>query len=836
MFDRVRELLDGEEIKSQIGENKYLVLLSGIFLFALWIRLIPIFNMKYLQALDPYMISKLSAHVAEHGFLPMFDVSRYFPYITPTFVLNLGDIYIPAFMFMLISPLTGINFLTWAQISPAIFGALTVISMYLIGKEAFNRKTGLFASFFLAASPAVLHRSSAGWFEKEPIGSFFMMTTIFFVIKAWENKDWISGIAAGLFLGLAATSWGGSNALFLLFPASALVVLLLNEDTEKMLIALTPTLLLGNMIPFLFNNSRWSFPSTYFFISFGVVGLIWLRYLVEDLELVKGKMLDFFTPLLFVFGGLALLLSPLYYQPLARFSYGAIRAGLRTGSGVIGGTVAENAPARASQLIGKLGTGSVYRLFPNYLSTLTQFLSGWTLSLVGLSILVSSVAFMVLSKFLGNKWDRSLLRNSVIVSGVLIATFMVLSLPGTALSAFIPAFLLIIIGSILFNQLSSSGNTEIKFRGYKILIFIWAIFSYIAAARQSRIIFLLSFPVSLLAGYASSHVYSELESLSVWEPLADYFEELNSKKLFYTVIFLFLFFIFIFNGAASFVMSKGTGGSPNDKWLENMEWMREETPVDSVVLSWWDYGYWFETIGARTAVADGGNLGFYMENGKINFPLADFLASTSMNEVDPNLKEKPIDWLKRYSVDYVTLDNTMIGKYSAVSQIHNRNNSQYNTMLQISCVNEGNGCQTISRGNTTYIMYERKLAYPQGTISREILVPIERTLMGGVSVEKPPIVRQGTQGAVSTTYYSRFCSSQGLKRFNLSDKQEEYSNYGSGCLAFNPTSRGRVVQIPEEIANSTLVRLYLMDGHGMDHFEKVFDNKNVKTWKVNYDR
>ncbi len=131
-------------------------------------------------------------------------------------------------------------------------------------------------------------------------------------------------------------------------------------------------------------------------------------------------------------------------------------------------------------------------------------------------------------------------------------------------------------------------------------------------------------------------------------------------------------------------MSKGTGGSPNDNWLENMEWMREETPVDSVVLSWWDYGYWFETIGARTAVADGGNLGFYMENGKINFPLADFLASTGMNEVDPNLKEKPIDWLKRYSVDYVTLDNTMIGKFSAVSQIHNRNNSQYNTMLQIS--------------------------------------------------------------------------------------------------------------------------------------------------------
>jgi dolichyl-diphosphooligosaccharide--protein glycosyltransferase len=40
-------------------------------------------------------------------------------------------------------------------------------------------------------------------------------------------------------------------------------------------------------------------------------------------------------------------------------------------------------------------------------------------------------------------------------------------------------------------------------------------------------------------------------------------------------------------------------------WQEGMMWLREETPDDSVVLSWWDYGYWIQTLGNRTTLADG---------------------------------------------------------------------------------------------------------------------------------------------------------------------------------------------------------------------------------------
>jgi len=39
-------------------------------------------------------------------------------------------------------------------------------------------------------------------------------------------------------------------------------------------------------------------------------------------------------------------------------------------------------------------------------------------------------------------------------------------------------------------------------------------------------------------------------------------------------------------------------------WLETVAWIRENTPVGSVIMSWWDYGYWITTLGDRPTVID----------------------------------------------------------------------------------------------------------------------------------------------------------------------------------------------------------------------------------------
>ena len=47
--------------------------------------------------------------------------------------------------------------------------------------------------------------------------------------------------------------------------------------------------------------------------------------------------------------------------------------------------------------------------------------------------------------------------------------------------------------------------------------------------------------------------------------------------------------------------------STND-WPDAMQWLRENTPEDAVIASWWDYGYWISTLGERKTLADNATL------------------------------------------------------------------------------------------------------------------------------------------------------------------------------------------------------------------------------------
>ena len=57
----------------------------------------------------------------------------------------------------------------------------------------------------------------------------------------------------------------------------------------------------------------------------------------------------------------------------------------------------------------------------------------------------------------------------------------------------------------------------------------------------------------------------------------------------------------ILNGGSAYPVST------ND-WLESMEWIKNNTPKDAVIASWWDYGYWISTLGERATIADNSTL------------------------------------------------------------------------------------------------------------------------------------------------------------------------------------------------------------------------------------
>ncbi len=53
----------------------------------------------------------------------------------------------------------------------------------------------------------------------------------------------------------------------------------------------------------------------------------------------------------------------------------------------------------------------------------------------------------------------------------------------------------------------------------------------------------------------------------------------------------------ILNGGSNFAIS-------TSDWPDALNWMKTNTPKDSVIASWWDYGYWIQTLGERKTFVD----------------------------------------------------------------------------------------------------------------------------------------------------------------------------------------------------------------------------------------
>ena len=57
----------------------------------------------------------------------------------------------------------------------------------------------------------------------------------------------------------------------------------------------------------------------------------------------------------------------------------------------------------------------------------------------------------------------------------------------------------------------------------------------------------------------------------------------------------------ILNGGSNYQVSK------ND-WIDSLEWIKNNTPENSVIASWWDYGYWIQSLADRKTLVDNSTL------------------------------------------------------------------------------------------------------------------------------------------------------------------------------------------------------------------------------------
>jgi asparagine N-glycosylation enzyme membrane subunit Stt3 len=133
---------------------------------------------------------------------------------------------------------------------PVVLAALTVIPVYFIGKELFNRWAGVIAAGIMAVMPGeFLGRSILGGTDQHVAETLLIslsaMFTIFAIKSAWKNqlswghivkRDWkairkplIFSLLAGLFLGIYMLTWMGALIFVFIFAVYLVIQFIIDH-------------------------------------------------------------------------------------------------------------------------------------------------------------------------------------------------------------------------------------------------------------------------------------------------------------------------------------------------------------------------------------------------------------------------------------------------------------------------------------------------------------------------------------------------------------------------------------------------------------------------------
>ncbi|HEX2066642.1 MAG TPA: carboxypeptidase regulatory-like domain-containing protein [Candidatus Thermoplasmatota archaeon] len=78
---------------------------------------------------------------------------------------------------------------TALNVMVAAWAALTVLPVFLIGRDVFGRKAGLWAAFFMAVSAPHIQRTAWGYPRHEAIALFFIVLAVAFLVRAFKTLD-----------------------------------------------------------------------------------------------------------------------------------------------------------------------------------------------------------------------------------------------------------------------------------------------------------------------------------------------------------------------------------------------------------------------------------------------------------------------------------------------------------------------------------------------------------------------------------------------------------------------------------------------------------------------
>ncbi|MFQ6129999.1 MAG: hypothetical protein ACE5OT_04225 [Candidatus Hadarchaeaceae archaeon] len=445
---------------------------------------------------------------------------------------------------------------------PLLF-ALTLIPIFLIGKELGGDLGGCTAAFFAATMTSSIYWHKFGVYDREPIQLILAAWTIYLTLKLFKApRSSIPrfGLFAGMVFGLFGLAWRGA---FYIAPIiiGALLLALLSERLRWLPIILVGAfLLLTGFLGSIFRGGGTPGDIINLFIIL-IGGLVFAAIIEIFLHkasvesLFRGILSSVRTNIFLIAGVLGMLAvttltlwaiggqSPIFWRNFAQTILGSFGIG-GAGKGVsIARYASEMAPPRS-------WGDTVYRMYGGNPG------SPWTLS--GNAAILTVIAFtLVVVALAWLCWHKRR-------AGML------------ALPWFIVLIALVWPGS---------GSAQVRFER------MWWLF------------------VPVLAGAGSAALVSLLQRVS-FEQLGDWLRYFQ-KPLVFAFLASLVATPFIFN---AYAVARGT--TPPTEWrggfgwrdegfMDVFTWLRDNTPENSIVAIQWSYGHLLTGVSRRPTVVDG---------------------------------------------------------------------------------------------------------------------------------------------------------------------------------------------------------------------------------------
>lgn len=271
------------------------------------------------------------------------------------------------------------------------------------------------------------------------------------------------------------------------------------------------------------------------------------------------------------------------------------------------------------------------------------------------------------------------------------------------------------------------------------------------------------------------------------------------------------------------VMGQNLGPDQDGNWDSAWNFLKTQTPQDSLVGTWWDPGHMVTGLAERRVVADGAHCGFdckYTINDRI-VDLGKTFKTDSENESVQIIRKYQGDSSKVY---WIASDD-LIGKFQWLQYF-------------------GTGCD--ARSDRSCPLYYQ---LPQQSASYTMDGEIGVRYYGDVIVlpGKVPLalLKQGTSAALfaETLYYEDGKIKSYTLPQNISELVQQIKPVADQLglkLSQQPvpvsiwvrSDYAYVVIIPQNQRNNVFTKMFFLEGEGLENFRMVFRNEVVKIYEV----